>query len=119
MIFRGNFASAPAQWPVRLGRGVCCSFRASKRGNCSRQLHDAPGSAGSSTGWGLYDVSGILDLSALTPGSKFNINIVPNHGAAGFANDLLGGAFGLRVTGTSLELTFTPVPEPGTWLAAA
>jgi hypothetical protein len=43
------------------------------------------------------DVSGILDLSALTLGSKFSINIVANNGTAGFANDLLGGAFGLRV----------------------
>ncbi len=133
-------------------------------GNYNWQLQNALGSAGSSTGWDLYDVSGTLDLSALTLGSKFNINlwslsvvapdlngnalnfnagqnytwiivatdlgivgfdpsefnisVVANNGAAGFANDLLGGAFGLRVTGTNLELTFTAVPEPGTWAAA-
>ena len=107
----------------------------------------------------------MLDLSALTIGSKFNINLwslsginpdangnaanfdalqnytwtivatdlgivgfnqesfnivtAANNGTGGFSNDLLGGGFGLRVTGNNLELTFTAVPEPGTWAAAA
>jgi hypothetical protein len=134
--------------------------------NYNWQIHDALGSAGSSTGWDLYDVSGVLDLSALTIGSKFNINlwslagvgpdvdgnafnfnpgqnytwaivatdlgivgfdpaefninVVSANGASGFSNALLGGVFGLQVTGNNLELTFTAaVPEPGTWAAAA
>ncbi|MGA1129036.1 MAG: MYXO-CTERM sorting domain-containing protein, partial [Chthoniobacterales bacterium] len=51
----------------------------------------------------------------------FNINVVSTNGTDGFANALLGGLFGLQVTGNNLELTFTsstPVPEPGTWAAA-
>lgn len=134
-------------------------------GNYNWQIHDALGIAGSSTGWDLYDVSGILDLGALTIGSKFNINlwslfqvtpdangsavnfnagqnytwiivatdlgivgfdpaefninIVANNGTSGFSNALLGGVFGLRVAGNNLELTFSAVPEPGTWIAGA
>ena len=49
----------------------------------------------------------------------FNINIVSTNGTDGFSNGLLGGVFGLQVTGNSLELTFSAVPEPGTWAAAA
>ena len=135
-------------------------------GNYNWQIHDALGTAGQPLGWDLYDVSGILDLSALTLGSKFNINlwslsgigpdvngnafnfnagqnytwtivatdlgivgfdpaefninVVANNGTVGFSNALLGGVFGLQVTGNDLELTFTAaVPEPGTWAAAA
>jgi len=134
-------------------------------GNYNWQIHDAMGTAGQPVGWDLYNVSGFLDLSALTLGSKFNINlwslsgispdangnafnfsgtqnytwtivatglgitgfdasefninIAPTNGTAGFSNDLLGGAFALRVSGNDLQLTFTAVPEPGTWAAAA
>jgi len=59
-------------------------------GNYNWQIHDALGSAGSSTGWDLYDVSGILDLSALTIGSKFNINL---WSLAGVGPDVNGNAF--------------------------
>ncbi|MFM8459770.1 MAG: hypothetical protein ACKOB0_12685, partial [Chthoniobacterales bacterium] len=53
--------------------------------------------------------------------AEFNINVVANNGTAGFSNALLGGVFGLRVSedGYNLQLTFTAVPEPGTWAAAA
>jgi autotransporter-associated beta strand protein len=135
-------------------------------GNYNWQIHDGMGTAGQPTGWDLYDVSGILDLSALTVGSKFNINlwslsgvapdvngnafnfnagqnytwiivatdlgivgfdpaefninVVANNGTSGFSNALLGGAFGVRVSGNDLQLTFTAaVPEPGTWATAA
>lgn len=134
-------------------------------GHYNWQIHNASGIAGSSTGWDLYDVSGVLDLSALTIGSKFNINlwslsglspdangnalhfnagqnytwtivatdlgivgfdpnefninVVAANGAGGFSNALLGGVFGLRVSANDLQLTFTAVPEPGTWAAGA
>lgn len=42
-------------------------------GNYNWQIHDATGSAG--TGWDYTQVIGALDLSALTPSSKFNINL--------------------------------------------
>ena len=137
-------------------------------GNYNWQIHDALGTAGNPLGWDLYDVTGSLDLTALTVGSEFNINlwslsgispdasgnalnftpgqnytwvivatdlgvlgfdedyfninVVATNGTDGFANALLGGLFGLQVTGNNLELTFTAsaaVPEPGTWAAAA
>jgi hypothetical protein len=134
-------------------------------GNYNWQIHDALGTAGQLVGWDLYDVSGTLDLSALTIGSKFNINlwslsgispdvngdafnfnagqsytwvivatdlgivgfdpaefninVVAANGTDGFSNALLGGVFGVRVNGNNLELTFSAVPEPGTWIAAA
>jgi MYXO-CTERM domain-containing protein len=132
------------------------------------EIHDAAGTAGNLVGWDLYDVSGQLDLTALTVESKFNINlwslasvgpdvngnalnfnaaqnytwvivatdlgvlgfdadyfninVAAANGAGGFANNLFGGVFGVRVTGNDLELTYTAssaVPEPGTWAAAA
>jgi len=135
-------------------------------GHYNWQIHDALGTAGGLLGWDLYQVTGVLDVSALTVGSEFNINLwslsavdpdasghavkfsatqnytwtivatelgvigfdpgyfninaFATNGTDGFANDLLGGVFGVRVTGTNLELTFTTaVPEPGTWAAAA
>ncbi len=137
-------------------------------GNYNWQIHDALGTAGAPLGWDLYDVTGTLDLTALTLGSEFNINlwslsgispdasgnalnfnpgqnytwvivatdlgvvgfdesffninVVPTNGTDGFSNALLGGVFGLQVTGNNLELTFSAsaaVPEPGTWAAAA
>lgn len=42
-------------------------------GNYDWQIYDADGPAG--TGWDLISVSGILDLSALSAGDKFNINM--------------------------------------------
>lgn len=43
--------------------------------NYNWQIHDALGTAGKPVGWDLYNVSGVLDLTALTLGSKFNINL--------------------------------------------
>ena len=134
-------------------------------GNYNWQIHDALGTAGAPFGWDLYDVTGFLDLTALTLGSKFNINlwslsgvgpdvngdafnfdagqnytwtivatdlgivgfdpgefninVAPANGAGGFSNALFGGVFGVRVSGNDLQLTFTAVPEPGTWAVAA
>lgn len=48
----------------------------------------------------------------------FNIHVAAVNGTGGFSNDLLGGVFGVRVSGNNLELTFSAVPEPGTWAAA-
>lgn len=42
-------------------------------GNYNWQIHDATGLAG--TGWDYMSVTGALDLTALTPSSKFNINL--------------------------------------------
>jgi autotransporter-associated beta strand protein len=44
-------------------------------GHYNWQIHDALGTAGQPLGWDLYNVSGRLDLSALTVGSRFNINL--------------------------------------------
>ncbi|MBU3664660.1 MAG: hypothetical protein FGM15_02105 [Chthoniobacterales bacterium] len=44
-------------------------------GNYNWQIHDVLGAAGQPVGWDLYNVSGVLDLSALTLGSRFNINL--------------------------------------------
>jgi autotransporter-associated beta strand protein len=135
-------------------------------GNYNWEIHDAAGTAGSLVGWDLYDVSGFLDLTALSIESKFNINlwslasvdpdvngdalnfnpgqnytwvivatdlgvlgfdadyfninVAAANGAGGFSSEIFGGIFGVQVTGTDLELTYTaPVPEPGTWAAAA
>lgn len=45
-------------------------------GNYNWQIHDAaPGGAGTATGWDLISATGTLDLSALTVGSEFNINL--------------------------------------------
>jgi hypothetical protein len=42
-------------------------------GNYNWQIHNATGLVG--TGWDYLSVTGTLDLSALTPSSKFNINL--------------------------------------------
>lgn len=57
----------------------------------------------------------------------FVINSSAFNGTSGFSNDLNGGTFSLEADATSLYLLFTasggpgpePIPEPGTWAAAA
>ena len=44
-------------------------------GNYNWQIHDVAGTAGSSTGWDLLSITGTLDLSALSVGSEFKINL--------------------------------------------
>jgi autotransporter-associated beta strand protein len=141
-------------------------------GNYNWQIVGLTGTAGASSTWDLVSATGILDLSALSIGSKFNINLWslqstgPDvngaltgfnntqsytwkiataaggitgfnssyfnlntgaiNGTAGFANGLNGGTFSLAQSGNDLNLIFTaaaapgaPVPEPGTWAAAA
>jgi hypothetical protein len=139
--------------------------------NYNWQLYDTALGAGS--GWDLVNATGTLDLSALTVGSEFNINLWslsaiahdangnalnfnPNqsytwtiltaaggisgftgssqfdinigafNGTGGFANALNGGSFSIAqsLDGKDLNLVFTaaggaPIPEPGTWAAAA
>jgi autotransporter-associated beta strand protein len=139
--------------------------------NYNWQLYDT--ALGAGTGWDLVNATGTLDLSALTVGSEFNINLWslsaiapdangnalnfnPNqsytwtiltaaggisgftgssqfvintgvfNGTGGFANALDGGSFSLAqsLDGKDLNLVFTaaggaPIPEPGTWAAAA
>ncbi len=53
---------------------------------------------------------------------QFLVNIGATNGAGGFANPLSGGTFSVRQSGNDLNLVFTsstPIPEPGTWVAAA
>ena len=137
--------------------------------NYNWQLYDT--TLGAGTGWDLVNATGSLDLTALTVGSEFNINLWslsaitpdangpalnfdPNqnytwtiltaaggisgftggnqfaintgafNGTAGFANALNGGVFSIAQSGNDLNLVFTtaggaPIPEPGTWAAAA
>jgi hypothetical protein len=139
-------------------------------GNYNWQIAGVTGTAGTVSTWDLVSATGVLDLTALTAGSKFNINLwslsstspadvngaVPGfnnaqnytwkiatagggitnfsssyfnlntgatNGTGGFANGLGGGTFSLAQSGNDLNLVFTavgaPVPEPGTWAAAA
>ena len=138
-------------------------------GNYNWQIVGPTGTAGTVSTWDLISATGILDLSALSIGSKFNINLWslssanpdvngavpgfdntqnytwtiasaaggitnfsssyfnlntgPNNGTAGFVNGLGGGSFSIEQSGNDLNLIFAPagapVPEPGTWAAAA
>ena len=60
----------------------------------------------------LTATNGISGFAA----DKFNIN------TAGFANPLNGGSFSIAQSGNNLNLVYgpgAPIPEPGTWAAAA
>jgi len=50
------------------------AFEAQGGGNYNWQIHDVAGTAGAATGWDLIPVAGDLDLTGLSPGSRFNIN---------------------------------------------
>jgi len=43
--------------------------------NYNWEIHDVLGTDGDLLGWDLYDVSGVLDLTALSVESRFNINL--------------------------------------------
>jgi T5SS/PEP-CTERM-associated repeat protein/autotransporter-associated beta strand protein len=142
-------------------------------GNYNWQIAGVTGTAGTVSTWDLVSATGVLDLTALTTGSQFNINlwslqstgpdvngnvtgfdntqgytwkiataaggisgftgssqfdinIGAFNGTGGFANALNGGSFSIAqsLDGKDLNLVFTaaggaPVPEPGTWAAAA
>lgn len=90
---------------------------------------DANGNAinfnnGTSYTWELLTYT---SLTGTFDASLFNINATANNGTTGFSNPLNSGVFSLAVDGDSLNLLFTPsggpgpspVPEPGTWAAAA
>ena len=90
--------------------------------NYNWQIHNAAATPG--VGWDTINVTGILDLAALTVNSQFNINTVSANGTAGFSNLLNDGTFSVVQSGNNLNLVFTsaggqPIPEPGTWAAAA
>jgi autotransporter-associated beta strand protein len=141
-------------------------------GNYNWQIAGVTGTAGTVSTWDLVSATGVLDLTALNIGSKFNINLwslestgpdvsgavtgfvntqnytwkiataaggITNfsssyfnlntaaiNGTGGFANGLNGGSFSIAqsLDGKDLNLVFTaaggaPIPEPGTWAAAA
>ncbi len=50
--------------------------------NYNWQIYNAGGTAGQLSGWDLYSVTGRLDLSALSLGGKFNINLWSLSGVA-------------------------------------
>ena len=62
-------------------------------------------------------------ISGTFSNSYFSINTGAVNGTGGFANDLGGGLFSVAMDGNNLNLVFTPasspIPEPGTWAAAA
>ena len=135
-------------------------------GNYNWEIHNATGGAGS--GWDSLNITGTLNLSALSIGSEFNINLwslsaLPQtsgaavnfnpgqsytwtiataaggitgytgasqfkintgafNGTGGFVNPLNGGSFSIAQSGNNLNLVYgpgAPIPEPGTWAAAA
>jgi len=71
-----------------------------------------------------WEILAYTSLNGTFSTDLFNINVAANNGTGGYANALGGGVFSLAVDGDSLNLLFTaagaaPVPEPGTWAAAA
>lgn len=72
-----------------------------------------------------WEILTYTSLNGTFNSNLFAINTSANNGTSGFANSLGGGTFSLAVDGDSLNLLFTaaagpaPVPEPGTWAAAA
>jgi hypothetical protein len=75
----------------------------------------------------LWEIVSFTSLNGTLSQDMFNLNTGSINGTAGFANDLNSGTFELEVDGDSLNLLFRayvgpgpqPVPEPGTWAAAA
>ncbi|MBU3665816.1 MAG: hypothetical protein FGM15_08080 [Chthoniobacterales bacterium] len=55
--------------------------------------------------------------------NKFNVNLASINGTAGFANVIGTGSIIISTNGSNLNLVYTPglepIPEPGTWAAAA
>jgi autotransporter-associated beta strand protein len=71
--------------------------------------------------WTILTAAGGITGFAGT--SQFLINTGAINGTAGFANALNGGTFSIVQNSNDLNLVFTsasaPIPEPGTWFAAA
>jgi autotransporter-associated beta strand protein len=62
--------------------------------------------------WTLATTTGgITGFSA----GDFHIHVAANNGAAGFSN-LVSGAFSVSMSGNNLQLNYTAVPEPATWV---
>ncbi len=61
-------------------------------------------------------------ITGYTGADQFLVNIGAANGTGGFANLLEDGTFAVLQSGNDLNLVFTsstPIPEPGTWAAAA
>ena len=72
--------------------------------------------------WTILTAAG--GISGFTGSNQFAINTGAFNGTGGFANALNGGGFSIAQSGNDLNLVFTaaggaPIPEPGTWAAAA
>jgi len=59
--------------------------------------------------WTLVSAASITGFAA----NEFTVN------TASFQDPLAGGVFSITQSGSSLELNFTPVPEPSTWTMMA
>ena len=66
-------------------------------------------SATSSYSWTLLSAASVSGFAA----GDFTLN------TSGFQNPTLGGVFSFAQNGNSLDLNFTPVPEPSTWILIA
>ncbi|MGA0112093.1 MAG: PEP-CTERM sorting domain-containing protein, partial [Chthoniobacterales bacterium] len=89
---------------------------------------DVSGSAANFDNTQSYRWTILTAASGITGGfdtNKFNVNLAAINGTDGWANDLGGGSIFVDVQGNNLDLVFNPgsgpqpVPEPGTWAAAA
>ena len=58
-------------------------------GNYNWQIYDATGTAGGTNGWDLINIAGALDLTSLSVGNEFNINL---WSLSGIAPDVNGNA---------------------------
>jgi autotransporter-associated beta strand protein len=71
--------------------------------------------------WTILTAQG--GITGYTGSGQFAINTAAINGTDGFANALDGGTFSVVQSGNDLNLVFTaggePIPEPGTWAAAA
>jgi autotransporter-associated beta strand protein len=72
--------------------------------------------------WTILTAQG--GITGYTGSGQFAINTAAINGTDGFANALDGGTFSVVQNGNDLNLVFTaaggePIPEPGTWAAAA
>jgi len=78
-----------------------------------------------------FNSSGTLGLATFDPTLAYSWTLISAGSISGFAatdfaintanfqNSLGGGAFNVLLVGNDLDLNFTPVPEPSTWLLMA
>jgi len=63
-------------------------------------------------------------ITNYTGTGQFLVNVGATNGTGGFSNPLAGGTFSVLLSGDSKDLNLVfnsaaPIPEPGTWAAAA